>query len=221
MGKAIYNLPDIRRGDTWPARDIATITNSAGAPIAIASARMQIRDKKNNDTIHSWESPADGITITGNVITIAKIEASESELFTVGNQHIYDLEVTTSGGDVWTILEGKVNIISDVTNDTETGDNMAGAPIRQTVLIDHTDSPYTLTSSVGVVIAQTDGGAVDINLPANSNLSYLIRNWGSSANEINLISDEEIEHPTVLNDESLEVIFNSTLGWVTIRKTIV
>lgn len=114
MNPAKYNLPDIRRGDTWASRNIATITDSTGAPVSISSARMQIRDKHTGDLIHSWSSSLGSITIAINVITLSRIEIAESSLFPVGNQHDYDLEVTTSTGDVWTILEGKVNIIGDI-----------------------------------------------------------------------------------------------------------
>lgn len=115
MRPAIYNLPNIKRGDTWPARAIATITDSAGAPIAITSARMQIRHKNTGAVIHSWSSQLGSITIAGNVVTLARIEIAQSASFTVGNQHNYDLEVTTSTGEVWTVLSGKVNITGDVT----------------------------------------------------------------------------------------------------------
>jgi hypothetical protein len=114
-----YNLPDIRRGDTWPSRAIATITDSAGDPVEITAARLQIRDKKDDTQIYEWSTTGGTITLSGdtvdNVVTLDALSAVTTAGFEVGNKHNYDLEVTTGSGKTWTLLAGTVDIVEDVT----------------------------------------------------------------------------------------------------------
>lgn len=116
-----YNLPEIRRGDTYPSRNIATVTDKAtGDPIAISSARLQIRDEISNLVIYEWSTTLGNMTITGagnNIVTLGALAIGDTEGFTTGPRHKYDLEITTSDSKTWTILEGRVEIVEDITRD--------------------------------------------------------------------------------------------------------
>lgn len=114
-----YNLPPIRRGDTYPARAIATITDQAtGDPIELTDARLQIRHKDTGVIIHEWSVTLTTITLNGatvnNVVNLDALANTTTQGFSTGNGHKYDLEVTTASGKVWTVLEGTVNIVEDV-----------------------------------------------------------------------------------------------------------
>lgn len=113
----IYDFKPLRRGDTFPARAIATVEQPAGTPKAIASARMEVRTKGKGVLVHTWDSTAATITITGagsNTVTLGAVEPAITEAFPPG-EHEYDLEVIWAAGGKKTILGGKFPVSADVT----------------------------------------------------------------------------------------------------------
>lgn len=112
----IYNFHVFRRGDTFPARDIAKTEQPAGTPKAIASARMEVRTKKGS-LVHAWDTTDNTITITGagnNIVTLSKVDKAITETWLPGD-HDYDLEVVWVAGDNLTILKGIFPVGKDIT----------------------------------------------------------------------------------------------------------
>ncbi len=86
--------------------------------------------------------------------------------------------------------------------------------------ITDTDSTYTVLSTDGVILADTDDGVIIINLPAGSaGKHYRIVNTGSSGNSITLVPDGsellfgDNANETLYDDESLDMVYNTTEGW--------
>lgn len=112
MKPGIYNLPNIRRGDTYKSIVIVNgLRYSDGTPIPCTSAKLQIKNIFG-DTVFTYPN----ISITGansNVITLPAINATSTSNFSAG-ACTYDLEVLTTLGETWTLLEGTVQIDSDI-----------------------------------------------------------------------------------------------------------
>lgn len=83
------------------------------------------------------------------------------------------------------------------------------------VVIDHTNSPYTLTNDVEFLVINTSGGAVTVNLPTEGEHPMEIKNYGSGANTVTLVASLAIENNTIPNGQCLKII-KTSLGWVTL-----
>jgi hypothetical protein len=79
------------------------------------------------------------------------------------------------------------------------------------VLIDDTNSPYTMSISVGVLVVNTDAGDVTVNLPAGGQHGVKVKNIGSGT--VTLVPDgaETIEDANVYASESADLEFSN--GW--------
>ena len=83
-----------------------------------------------------------------------------------------------------------------------------------------TDSPYTLLSTDYNIYADTDPGAITINIPEGSNgTSYKIINTGSSNNNVivtpngsELLFGQNSSF-TMYDGEIIDITFESTEGW--------
>ena len=73
-----------------------------------------------------------------------------------------------------------------------------------------------LTDSDYIVLVDTTAGDVTLTLPTNPNHGYIIKNVGSSGNDVILSSGETIEDDTITDGISLSIIYNSTYKWVTV-----
>lgn len=107
----IYNFEPMIRGDAFRALDIAEISQG-GVPLAVTSARMQVRDKFNS-VLLDW-TPA--ITGAGsNIVTLSEKTAPEMQSLPPG-VHTYDLEVIWAiDGAKKTIMKGRFPIDADTT----------------------------------------------------------------------------------------------------------
>lgn len=116
-GPGSYTFPSMRRGDTFRARDIATLTQSS-VPLALTSARLQVRAKNGGAVLLEWDTTTATATLTGagsNVVRLATKTAAQMQDIPPG-QHDYDLEVVfASDGAKLTILAGKFPITADIT----------------------------------------------------------------------------------------------------------
>jgi len=117
MNPATYNFNSQKRGDTAQAFQIAKVEYSAGVGVPIASARLQIRTA-GGIVMHEWSTALGTITLSGSpvvdTVTLSALTKAVTELFVVGT-HTYDLEITTTGGEVWTILDGTYVVAADKT----------------------------------------------------------------------------------------------------------
>lgn len=88
--------------------------------------------------------------------------------------------------------------------------------------ITHTDSAYTALATDGVILGDTDGGAITINLPAGvKGKLYTIKNVGSSGNDITVDGNasETIDGDLtaiVTDREGIQCVFETTEHWVII-----
>jgi len=115
-GPASYNLPAIVRGDTFRARDIATISQD-GVPLGLTAARMQVRNRNGGTVLLEWDTTLLSAQITGadnNVVRLEAIPAVIMQTIPPG-EHVYDLEVVFLDGSKLTILAGKFPVTADVT----------------------------------------------------------------------------------------------------------
>ena len=117
-----YNFPAIKRGDTFAEKVIAVLTDTdTDAPIAIDSARLQVRQRHSGRVVHEWSTADDTMTISGagsNTLTMAKVDPADTAKWQPG-AHEYDLEITLDDADetTFTAPEGSFEITADVTRD--------------------------------------------------------------------------------------------------------
>lgn len=105
----------IVRGDTWSQAFI--YESPADTPVDLTgySARLQVRDNRLTNSIHLSLSSGDGdITLDalGNIEVTA--EPAVTALLDFSKAR-YDLELTSAGGIVTTLIEGNIELIKDVT----------------------------------------------------------------------------------------------------------
>lgn len=113
MVPGTYNIPDHYRNDTWQGLVFNIVAN--GVPVDLTGAAVKIsfrRHSKDNSVEDTrtgagqaavTDGPNGEITFYGYVVTY------------VAATYYYDLQVTTSGGDVITYVAGTWTIIEDVT----------------------------------------------------------------------------------------------------------
>lgn len=116
-GPGTYNFPEMVRGDTFRARDIAANISQDSVPLEITSARMQVRVQGGGDLLLEWAS----CEITGddsNTVRLSAKTAAEMQVLAPG-VHEYDLEVVfASDGAKLTLFAGKFPILADTTRDS-------------------------------------------------------------------------------------------------------
>ena len=120
-----YDFQKFKRGDTFAGRNIATLTDSNGDPVAVSRALMQLRTRGRGATrgtlIHEWttEGTDPNATISGdgdNIIAIDDVHEATTAEWPIA-ELVYDLEVTfTSGNRTRTILEGILPVHADVSH---------------------------------------------------------------------------------------------------------
>ncbi len=91
-----------------------------------------------------------------------------------------------------------------------------------TTEIDDGDSPYTVLLTDHVIFADTDGGAITINLFAGYDSAHVkVVNVGSSANDVTVDPDgtEQLYGAgagvasTLADGENIDIHFNTNQGW--------
>jgi hypothetical protein len=100
-----------RRIITWKA------TNNTPINLTGYSAKMQVRERVGSSTVVLECSTANGrITLGGSLGTITIVAQDEvTALLTAMPKAVYDLELTSSGGEVTRLLSGGVDIAPEVT----------------------------------------------------------------------------------------------------------
>jgi len=115
---ATYNLPDIKQGDTFKARNIATIT-VGGSPLVCSRAKMEIRDADGN-LIAAWDTAGAGAnaTITGagsNVVNIQSVSHTLTKNWPLGVLY-YDMEAWLGAAqEKTTLLSGTQTVTKSIT----------------------------------------------------------------------------------------------------------
>lgn len=107
----------IEQGATF--RRVITWKDSAGNPINLSgySAKMQVRERLRDSDVVLECSTANGrITLGGSAGTITVVAQDEvTTTLPEMPKGVYDLELTSSGGEVTRLLRGSVEIIGEVT----------------------------------------------------------------------------------------------------------
>lgn len=94
--------------------------------------------------------------------------------------------------------------------------------VMNTTRLTNGDSPYTVLATDHIIICDTDGGAITVNLPAGvEGREYRISNVGSSGNDVTVDPNgtEEIFAKgagiafVMVDTEGITVNYNATEGW--------
>ena len=115
MTPAPYTFPEIRRGNSIPGFDVASLTYSAtNAPVLLASAALEIRTAAGT-LLKRYDTAAGSASLSApNTVTLAFTPGSETAAFPVGT-HQYDLLVRLQSGETWTVLAGPVRVVASIT----------------------------------------------------------------------------------------------------------
>jgi hypothetical protein len=88
-----------------------------GTPVPLDAARLQIRTRDAGALVREWSTGSGSITLSGagpHTVTLGALSAGVTGQLRAG-VHDYDLEVVTTAGEVWTVLEGTVTITGSIT----------------------------------------------------------------------------------------------------------
>ena len=119
MKPGLFDLPNLRRGDTYPSFVIVNeLRYSDGSPIPLSSAKLSAVDIFDR-TVYTWSTENSTITISGannNIVTLSQLHPVTTSNFpSTGANITYDLQVGTVSGETWTLLTGSVPVDSDIT----------------------------------------------------------------------------------------------------------
>lgn len=83
------------------------------------------------------------------------------------------------------------------------------------IYITTANSPFTPTEGQYKIIADTDGGAITVNLPTLPfNHGFKIKNSGSSGNNVILSGSNPIEDTTIADGQAADLEGTTSSGWV-------
>lgn len=109
---AVDHKITITRGDTWDDLKVGW-KDSDGVIVSVSSARMHIRSGVASDTTIEELSTTNGeLAVDGDGYITATLTAAETAVLTSG---VYDLEATSAGGTVKTLISGRFEVEKDVT----------------------------------------------------------------------------------------------------------
>ncbi len=115
MTAGIYNAT-IDQGATWSVT--VTYENSDGTPINLTgyTGAMQLRQNYNSDTADLTLTTSNGgIAITGLTGTVVVNMTDDQTRLLSEGYYVYDLELTSSGGQVIRLIQGQFTVAAEVT----------------------------------------------------------------------------------------------------------
>lgn len=103
-----YHRIAILRNDTLPISFRIT-HNQEAVDLSAATVRMQVRQSATSSTVLIALTEGDGITVTGNTISVNK------KITIAAGNYVYDLEIEYGSGDVRTYIFGDFVVTEDIT----------------------------------------------------------------------------------------------------------
>jgi len=113
---AKYDLPKIRKGDTFDGVQFTININETPADLTGASIKMDLRLTALGDVVKRFTS-SDGITISATP-TDGTFVLDQQIISIDAATYMYDIEITFQSGEVKTYIWGNWVIVQDVTYDT-------------------------------------------------------------------------------------------------------
>jgi len=106
----------IDQGADWYTTVVYKDSSGTAINLTGYTAALQIRDTyADSTTALSLTSPSGGIVITGATGTIAiHATATQTAAIAAGN-YVYDLEITSAGGIITRLIQGKISLSPQVT----------------------------------------------------------------------------------------------------------
>lgn len=107
-------LPDYRRGDTWPGAVFTTQYNGGAPPTPAASVRLQFRLQTNRNIMEEFSSSKGTLVIEDAAAWTFRAVGRRITTLIPG---LYDfaLEVTDTDGVVLTTAVGTMKVLEDIT----------------------------------------------------------------------------------------------------------
>ena len=113
MAAGKYNIT-VEQGSTFNL-NFTIKTGTVVWDLTSYTARMQVRTSAGaTDTLLSLTDSA-GITLGGTAGTVAVTISAAATAALLTGRHVYDLEIASSAGEVWRVIEGKFTVKQEVT----------------------------------------------------------------------------------------------------------
>jgi hypothetical protein len=114
MTPAAFPFPEIRRGNSLSAFQIASLSRDDGSPVPLTAAALEIRSPSG--FLLKRFASADGSLVIdpAHTVTLGFVSGSETAAFVPGTYQ-YDLLVHLASGESWTVLAGPVHVAPAIT----------------------------------------------------------------------------------------------------------
>ncbi len=172
-----------------------------------------------------------GITIPNTGLHILDTDASDDLIIKPGSDLSADRTLTLTTGDAsrTITLSGNPTLADWFDQAVKTSSDVVfvkitstGGRVRNTTRKINTDSPYTVLATDEILFFDTDGGAIEADLPAGvEGTHYKLINCGSSGNDLTVDPNgsEQVYGSgagvvaVVADGEVIDIEYNATEGW--------
>jgi len=104
---------DIKRGDTWSRQLIFTDENNLPIDITGYTIRFTAKEKISDADVDAVFAKV--ITVHEDAVNgISQLELSKTDTDLDAGSYLFDVQITTDEEEVYTVLEGLINISRDI-----------------------------------------------------------------------------------------------------------
>lgn len=177
---------------------------------ATTGIRLRINNVEQVNLIDGIFQPT-----TSNDIDLGTSSLLFKDIWEIGKHYFRDSAIHISSVD-----DGHLDLTADTSIDVNGLLNTTGGRICNTTRV--TSSPYAVLATDEVILVDTDGGAITVNLPAGvDGTHYKVINCGSSGNNVTLDPNgtEELFNAgagvatTLYDGEIADIHYETTEGW--------
>ena len=112
---ATYKFPDHIKGDTFKGTSFTVLVNTVALDLTGASIKMSLKRNNKPETVVEKTFSTEDSSIVITTPLLGKFEIVKQIVDIPAFNYVYDIQITTQGGDVLTYISGTWLILQDIT----------------------------------------------------------------------------------------------------------